>query len=194
MPTIMKHESTKPLERYAGEAWIDTIEAALNTQTDLYINSLRWWRRMSNGLVAAQANGAGSAAEATSTAVAGVAGAAADGGEAAATRGESISRTLPDHARAHRKQAQTVGLDALTVNHLDRLASTNNVDDYPQSGAKQDKVNALAAAGLNLDALSIEHLDRLAVTNNLEDYPQSGNKSEKIAALEAAAVGPTSAN
>ena len=193
MPTI-KHESTKPLERYAGEAWIDTIEAALNAQTNLYVNSLRWWGRMSNGLVAAQANVAGSAAEATSTAVAGVAGAAADAGEAAATRGESTSRTLPEHARPHRKQAQTVGLDALTVNHLDRLASTNNVDDYPQSGAKQDKVNALAAAGLNLDALSIEHLDRLALTNNLEDYPQSGNKSEKIAALEAAAVGPTSAN
>jgi hypothetical protein len=194
MSTIMKHESTKPLERYAGEAWIDSIEAALNAQTGLYVNSLRWWRWMSTGFVAAQANVAGSAAEATGKAVAGVAGAAADAGEAAATRGESVSRTLTERARRHRKQAQTVGLDALTVDQLDRLATTNNVDDYPQSGAKRDKVNALAAAGLNLEALSIEHLDRLAMTNDLEEYPQSGNKSEKIAALEAAAVGPTSAN
>ena len=189
----MNHESTKTLERYAGEAWIDSIDAALNAQKDLFLNSLRWWGRMSNSLVAVQANVAGSAAGASRTAIAGVA-AAADAGEAAATRGESISRTLTEQARRRRKQDQPVDLDALTVDQLDRLASTNNVDDYPQSGAKRDKVNALGAAGLNLDSLSIEHLDRIAVTNNLEDYPQSGNKSEKIAALEAAAVGPTRAN
>jgi hypothetical protein len=190
----MNRGSPELVQRHAGEAWIDSIEAALNAQTDFFVSSLRWWGRLSMGLVGTQADVAGSAAGATETAVGAVADAATSAGEAAATRSESISRTLTEQARRHRKQAPIVALDALTVEQLDRLASTNNVDDYPQSGAKRDKVNALAGAGLGLDALSVEHLDRLAAANDLENYPQSGNKSEKIAALESAAVGRISAN
>jgi hypothetical protein len=190
----MNRGSTELVERYGGEAWIDSIQAALNAQTDFFVSSLRWWGRLSMGLAATQAEVAGSTAGATKTAVGAVAEARASAGEAATTRSESISRTLTDQARRHREQAPIVALDALTVEQLDRLASTNKVDDYPQSGAKRDKVNALAAVGLGLDALSVEHLDRLAAANDLENYPQSGSKSEKIAALEVGAVGLTSAN
>ena len=85
-------------------------------------------------------------------------------------------------------------LEALTVEQLDRLADTHSIDDYPQSGAKREKVSALTTAGLSLDSLSVEHLDRIAATSDVEDYPQSGAKREKIAALQAAAVTLTPRN
>lgn len=39
-------------------------------------------------------------------------------------------------------------LDDLTINDLDQLAATNALDGYPASGRKQDKVDALRAAGV----------------------------------------------
>ena len=181
--------------RKAGEAWIDAIETMLNAQKDLFVNSLRWWQRLSMGAVATQADVAGSSADAAKTAVDSIADAAASTSEAAKAHSESLSRTLTEQTRRKRtKPEATVALDALTVEQLDRLANMNTVDNYPHSGAKRDKVNALAAAGLSLDALSVEHLDRLAATSNVEDYPKSANKSEKITALEAAAIGLTSTN
>ena len=167
----MNRGSAKPLERAPGEAWIDAIETTLKVQTDLFVNSLRWWSRLSFGAVATQAEVARSA------------------GEAAVTSSESISRTLTEEARRMSREPEaTMALEALTVEQLDRLASSNDVDNYPHSGAKRDKVGALASVGLTLDTLSVEQLDRLAETNNVEEYPRSASKSEKITALEAAAI------
>jgi hypothetical protein len=120
----MNRGSPELVERYAGEAWIDSIEAALNAQTNFFVSSLRWWGGLSMGLVATQAGIAGSAAGAAKTAVGAVAEAATSAGEDAATRNESISRTLTEQARRHRNQAPIPALHALTVEQLDRLSTT----------------------------------------------------------------------
>jgi hypothetical protein len=41
-----------------------------------------------------------------------------------------------------------LNLDALSIEHLDRLAVTNNLEDYPQSGNKSEKIAALEAAAV----------------------------------------------
>jgi hypothetical protein len=146
----MNRGSTELVERYGGEAWIDSIQAALNAQTDFFVSSLRWWGRLSMGLAATQAEVAGSTAGATKTAVGAVAEARASAGEAATTRSESISRTLTDQARRHREQAPIVALDALSVEHLDRLAAANDLENYPQSGSKSEKIAALEVGAVGL--------------------------------------------
>jgi hypothetical protein len=187
-------KSRNQLERQE-EAWIDSVQRALNAQTELFVSGLRLWRRLGVAFVQGSAGVTQVAATVTARSATET---ASNVREATGKATELITEPLAEATRRARQRAHGpqhgVGLDALTVEQLDRLASTNNIDDYPQTGAKREKVTALAAAGLSLDALSVEHLDRLATTNNVEDYPQTGSKGEKIAALEAAEVAVTSAN
>jgi hypothetical protein len=179
------------LLRSPSEAWIDAIESVLNAQKDFYINGLRRWQRLSLGAFASQAAAVEGSADATKAAVDGAADAAASTSQAAEASGESLSRTLTEQTRRTRTQPESsasVVLEALTVEQLDRVADANNVDNYPHSGAKRDKVDALAAAKLDLEDLSVEHLDRLAAATDVPDYPKSASKSDKITALEAANV------
>jgi hypothetical protein len=46
--------------------------------------------------------------------------------------------------------AAGLSLDALSVEHLDRLAEANDLEDYPQSGNKSEKIAALEAAAVGL--------------------------------------------
>lgn len=178
----MSNRSTEPGERGPGEAWIDSIDAMLSAQKDFYINSLRWWQRMTWGAFARQA-------DAMETVVEGAADAAASASKAAEARGESLGRTLTEQTRRTRIQPDgSAVFDALTIEQLDRLADANNIDEYPHSGTKRDKIDALATAGLSLEALPVDYLDRLAANNGIEDYPKSAPKSEKVAALAAAGM------
>jgi hypothetical protein len=186
----MNRTSARPLERFPGEAWIDAIETMMNAQKDMFVNSLRWWQRLSMGAFATQADMAESSASAAKTAIDSVADATASTTKVAKAQAESLSETLTEQTRRRPVRPEpSVALDALTVEQLDRLAYVNDVEDYPHSGSKHEKVDALAAAHLSLEALSVEHLDRLAAAKNVEDYPKSASKSEKIAALEAARIG-----
>jgi hypothetical protein len=59
----------------------------------------------------------------------------AQAGIPTASNGSSQARVVPG-----------LGLHALTVDELDRLAVTNRVDDYPTGGTKREKIAALEAA------------------------------------------------
>jgi hypothetical protein len=189
--------STQPEQRINPsdawvDAWIDGIKRSVEVQSEIFVTNLRTWRALTNSFFEMYTTAAGAATDATLRSTARVASRAGDATiEAAETMNESL---VSETRRARREIREAHGLDALTVDHLDRLAATNNVDDYPQSGTKPEKVTALAAAGLSLEALTVEHLDRLAATHNVDDYPQSGTKGDKIAALEAAEVALASSN
>lgn len=47
-----------------------------------------------------------------------------------------------------RSVTTTADLGSLTHDELDALADSNDVADYPRSGTKDEKVNALSSAGV----------------------------------------------
>lgn len=56
--------------------------------------------------------------------------------------------TDADEVRASADVGTTTTLDARTHDELDALADSNDVDDYPRSGTKDEKASALQAAGV----------------------------------------------
>jgi hypothetical protein len=169
----MTSQTTQPLQQLT-DVWLQALERTLTLQATLFASSMRWWRSL------------GSDVFTTPYELPGRATAAAN--EATATKAKVAPREVdtPQEVSGSPEQTQSVALEALTVEQLDRVASANDVEDYPQSGSKRDKLDALTSAGLSLEALTVEQLDRVAAANEVDDYPQSGTKSEKVAALEAA--------
>jgi hypothetical protein len=186
-----QRRATAP-DEFVGD-WIDSVKWTLDAQNEMFVSSLRAWRKMTSSFFEMYTNVAGAATDATVRSTARAAESAREAASTAAAAtvevAESQTRNLPrPQTKQGRPQTQQggpqapQGLDALAVEHLDRLAKTNDVKDYPHGGTKADKVIALAAAGVSPDAPTVEQPDRVATSSNVDDDPDSGAKRDKIVA------------
>jgi hypothetical protein len=183
-------------EQRAGEAWVDAVKDTLDAQAVLYTAGLRYWRRSAVAVVETASRVAVAAAELANRSASERAEEVARGGrklaESADDAATQPTRGTTRRARQRDGALPAEALEALTVEQLDRLATANRVEEYPQGGSKMEKADALSAARIDLEALTVEHLDRLAATNDVADYPQTGTKRDKISVLAASV--PTTAS